>query len=395
MNIGIITTWFERGAAYVSKQYRDNLVKEGHNVFIYARGGEQYAKKNSNWDFDYVTWGKKYNTTYIDPNHFFNWINNNKLEALLFNEQQDFRIVVETKKKYKNIKLASYIDYYTENTLRFYNIYDFVICNTKRHFEAMSDHPQKYYLKWGTDINVFKPIKKNVSNKIIFFHSAGMSLRKGTDILINTFINYKLYEKSKLIIHTQISIKNFTNIKPNELEKFNIFIISKTVHAPGLYHLGNVYVYPTRLEGVGLTIYEALACGLPVLTTNYPPMNEIINSKIGRLVKVKRNYCRSDGYYWPMSLCDEKDLANAMNFYINNCETIKIHSKNARKFAEHNLDWEKQSKKLSRIFENSAVRKIDNQLCRDITNFYSKKVIINSFKIIEFIKKIIKNLKGE
>ena len=159
--------------------------------------------------------------------------------------------------------------------------------------------------------------------------------------------------------------------------------------------MGNVYVYPTRLEGIGLTIYEALACGLPVLTTNYPPMNEIINSKIGRLVKVKRNYCRSDGYYWPMSLCDEKDLANSMNFYINNCETIKIHSKNARKFAEHNLDWEKQSKKLSRIFENSAVRKIDNQLCRDITNFYSKKNIISSFKIIEFIKKIIKNLKSE
>ena len=40
MNIGIVTTWFERGGAYVSRQYRD-LLKNDFNVFIYARGGEQ------------------------------------------------------------------------------------------------------------------------------------------------------------------------------------------------------------------------------------------------------------------------------------------------------------------------------------------------------------------
>lgn len=40
MNIGIVTTWFERGAAYVSRVYLEMLQKEDHNVFVFARGGK-------------------------------------------------------------------------------------------------------------------------------------------------------------------------------------------------------------------------------------------------------------------------------------------------------------------------------------------------------------------
>ena len=39
MNIGIVTTWFERGAAYVSKTYMDLMTQLGHKVFIYSRAG--------------------------------------------------------------------------------------------------------------------------------------------------------------------------------------------------------------------------------------------------------------------------------------------------------------------------------------------------------------------
>ena len=45
MNIGIVTTWLERGASYVSRQYYEVLSKF-HNVYIYARGGEKYEMNN-------------------------------------------------------------------------------------------------------------------------------------------------------------------------------------------------------------------------------------------------------------------------------------------------------------------------------------------------------------
>ena len=66
-----------------------------------------------------------------------------------------------------------------------------------------------------------------------------------------------------------------------------IEFIEKTVSAPGLYFRGDVYLYPTRLEGIGLTICEALASGLPVITTNDAPMNEfVIDGETGYLVDV-------------------------------------------------------------------------------------------------------------
>lgn len=41
MNVGIVTTWFERGAAYVSRQYLEALRSDSNNsVYIYARGGD-------------------------------------------------------------------------------------------------------------------------------------------------------------------------------------------------------------------------------------------------------------------------------------------------------------------------------------------------------------------
>lgn len=114
-----------------------------------------------------------------------------------------------------------------------------------------------------------------------------MSSRKGTDILIDAFIDGKLYEKSVLVIHTQIPVERVCKYDKLHLEKYGIQIIEKTVTAPGLYYLGDVYVYPTRLDGLGLTMYEALASGLPVITSDFPPMNEAVNCNIGRLVKIK------------------------------------------------------------------------------------------------------------
>ena len=33
---------------------------------------------------------------------------------------------------------------------------------------------------------------------------------------------------------------------------------------------GSIYIFPSRLEGSAKTIYEAAACGLPMITTRLP-----------------------------------------------------------------------------------------------------------------------------
>ena len=132
MRIGIVTTWFERGAAYVSKTYMNLLISEGHEVFIFARGGERHESQHApEWNASYVTRSTKYTSTKIETGRIKKWLETNKIECVLFNEQWDFSALTWIKKKYPNIKIGAYVDYYTENTIPFFRIYDFLICNTQ------------------------------------------------------------------------------------------------------------------------------------------------------------------------------------------------------------------------------------------------------------------------
>jgi glycosyltransferase involved in cell wall biosynthesis len=53
---------------------------------------------------------------------------------------------------------------------------------------------------------------------------------------------------------------------------------------PWVYNLSALFVYPTHYEGFGLPALEAMACGVPVITTNISSMPEIVGDA-GMLVE--------------------------------------------------------------------------------------------------------------
>ena len=116
MKIGFVSTWFERGAAYVTKSYID-VLKSKHDVYVYARGGEENAKNDPKWNLSYVTWGLNLPGTTINKKHFFKWVKESRVEIIFFNEQRDYKILALLKKEFPEIKIGSYIDYYKENEI--------------------------------------------------------------------------------------------------------------------------------------------------------------------------------------------------------------------------------------------------------------------------------------
>ena len=377
MNIGFVSTWFERGAAYVTRAYLD-ILKENNTVFVYARGGEELGKGNKNWDHDYVTWGLRLESSNINFSHFKKWIEANKIDCLFFNEQHDFEIIKKVKKNFPYIKVGAYIDYYKVDTVSGFRNYDFLICNTKRHYEVFEWHPQCYYIPWGTDVNLFSPQRKK-DDEFVFFHSVGMSKRKGTKLLIEAFLDGSLYKYSKLIIHSQISIEENFGYSKDYLNNFNVEVIEKTVKAPGLYYLGDVYVYPTNLDGLGLTLYEALASGLPVITTNDGPMNEVIDQKNGCLIDVQKYMTRSDAYYWPLAIASKDSLIECMKIMLN-CKNIDSMKLDARKCALDNWNWDDRREVINFVFSNSKVLDANSELKSTNPKFiYHIKEVIKHF----------------
>lgn len=401
MKIGIVTTWFERGAAYVSKQFKQILEKE-HDIYIYARGGEEYAIGDPNWDGDFVWWGKRkdsffFSGTFIDKKDFVMWIREKGIELIIFNEQQWFMPLIWCKEL--RIKTVAYIDYYTNATIPFFNIYDALICNTKRHMEAFENHPHAYYVPWGTDVDLFKT-SSNVGlvngDVPTIFHSAGMSgYRKGTDQLLKAYL--KSNQKCKLVLHTQRPLENQF---PELVESMNILqskgkleLITGTVTAPGLYYKGDIYIYPSRLEGIGLTIAEALSSGLACIVPDNGPMNEFLDSTCGFVVPIKKYFCREDGYYWPMCEVDTDALASIIDKCSDNREIVKSMKLHARDYAIENLSQEINFKKLLNIVIDTTYTPLDNCLREKINKFCTGglKRFDKLFALGLTISKIIKN----
>jgi len=174
------------------------------------------------------------------------------------------------------------------------------------------------------------------------------------------------------------------------LEQFNIKVIQETVTAPGLYHLGDVYAYPTTLDGLGLTVFEALACGLPVITTNCAPMNEVINKDNGYLVDVEKIHSRSDGYYWPLSICNMNSLISGMKYYIEHQNKLPIMRDSIRSDTEKNLNWESRFAQINDIFCNSKTLEHNRQFLLETYNKKDQKIGFREF-IVEFAPDQIKH----
>jgi glycosyltransferase involved in cell wall biosynthesis len=78
-----------------------------------------------------------------------------------------------------------------------------------------------------------------------------------------------------------------------------------------LFAAADVCVAPSRWEGLGLHLYEAMALGLPVITNDNPPMNEVIEDDAnGILVRGRRRGKARSGI--PAYLPAARELAAAM-----------------------------------------------------------------------------------
>jgi len=359
--IGIVTTWLDRGGGYVARQYLSAL-DSVHAVYIYARGGDYDSTGEPFWALPHVTRAPHYSgpiATWIDRSHFFAWIETNRIEIVLFNEQiwwppvqwcNDLGVIT-----------AAYVDYYTERTVPLFGLYDLLVCNTTRHYSVFRWHPSCHYVPWGTDTEIFRPRSVNLADPdfITFFHSSGMNpRRKGTDLVLRAFS--KVSGPARLVLHAQLDLRRAMPHLRGTMSRLagekRLRVITQTVSPPGLYSLGDVYVYPSRLDGIGLTIAEAMACGLPVITCAHPPMNEFVNSSNGRLVPVKKLYRRRDGYYWEQCEVDVAALSREMQCFIDDVTRLTRMKRSARAYAEDKLNWKHNGAGLSGIFGAVAKR---------------------------------------
>lgn len=115
-----------------------------------------------------------------------------------------------------------------------------------------------------------------------------------------------------------------------------------------IYNIMDVFLLLTTGEGFGIPIIEAMACEIPVLTTNYTTGPEIVEENMaGELVNVSDEIL--GGWHVDRAIPDIKDAAEKIIKFYNNPELRKEYGKNGRAAVLNYYSWDKISKKWDRV----------------------------------------------
>lgn len=130
----------------------------------------------------------------------------------------------------------------------------------------------------GIDTDKFKPMNlKKYKDKIRLLFVGNMIKRKGFDLL--PIIMNRLGKHFELTIVSGLD----SNKKISQFETQNITIKQglSTEQLIREYNQCDIFLFPSRLEGFGYTVAEAMACAKPCVVTNCSSLPELIDDKKG------------------------------------------------------------------------------------------------------------------
>jgi glycosyltransferase involved in cell wall biosynthesis len=102
---------------------------------------------------------------------------------------------------------------------------------------------------------------------------------------------------------------------------------------PALYAAHDIFVFPSLMEGMPLTLLEAMAAGMPVATTNRCGMADVVENEVNGLL---------------VPSADGEALALAIERLCNSAELRKQLGQNAQETMRR-YAWEKVTGKLERV----------------------------------------------
>lgn len=154
------------------------------------------------------------------------------------------------------------------------------VANTVRDF-----HPYKSVAvaPYGVDLVGWTPGTERAPRDAITFLFAGQcSLRKGTPLLLAAWRAAGL-KRARLQL---VGSWRLAETRKKALPSGCLWTGPVASHRlRSIYHEADVFVFPTNFEGRALVVGEALASGLPVLTTSASGADDMVDESCGRIVR--------------------------------------------------------------------------------------------------------------
>ena len=175
--------------------------------------------------------------------------------------------------------------------------------------EARKDYSKKYpkikekftVVPTWVDLNIFHPIDQNeiraknnfyIQDKIILYVGRLDNTQKDLDLLVDTFaIVKKSISEAKLLIIGDGPYRDELQKKIRSMNLGDVILKGKVDHKnlPIYYNCSDVFLLTSRWEGLPIVVLEALACGVPVVSTEAGDVGKVVKNQLNGFVIKNRN----------------------------------------------------------------------------------------------------------
>jgi glycosyltransferase involved in cell wall biosynthesis len=318
MRIGICAYWFNRGQGVVARQIRSALDSLGHETFVLARPTRaknikpSFVDHSGVWDQPNVTDASAYK---IPADELVAWGREHDLDLALFDQNYEFEAIaalreagVPTAGRYV---WEQFSDEDVEPAKRALEVvYSLTECERERYATMGIESPR---VRWGIHPDLLGYGEEPKNGPLTFFYPAGfLSRRKPVDEIVKAFRRVDLPDAT-LVIKGQVEreIKTLERAVERDPRVEVVLADLPTDEHLRRFAAADVCVAPSRWEGLGLHLYESMALGLPVITNDFPPMNEVIRDGENGLLVASRNRGKANSGI-PAQKPSVRDLTRAL-----------------------------------------------------------------------------------
>lgn len=163
---------------------------------------------------------------------------------------------------------------------------DAVLCKTEHALEIFSQHAKAQHIGFTSTDRALSDID---AKDLSCLHLAGRSTLKGTETILDLWEKHPSWPNLTLIQCSQNAPKSV----PNNVRLLSRYLSSKELIQEMNRH--DIHLCTSLSEGWGHYILEAMSCRALVITTDAPPMNEIITPSTGILVPYHKQKARHLG----------------------------------------------------------------------------------------------------
>jgi 1,2-diacylglycerol 3-alpha-glucosyltransferase len=299
VRIGIVAYWFNRGQGVVARHLRSALEQLGHETFVLARPTRrtnirpEWIDREGVWAQSAVTAASEY---LVPGPEYERWAEQNSLELALFDQNYQFEEIralreagLRTAGRFVWEHFAA--EHVEPASAAFDRVYSLTTCERERYSRLGIDSPR---VRWGCHPDLLELAgrfdaeqdEQRDDTVRLLFPGGFMSKRKPLAETIEAFRAAQGPEL-RLLLKAQVDrqakrVRRMIRGGRIGRRDRRIELLARelpTEEYLAMFARSAALVAPSRWEGLGLHLYEATAFGVPIVTNDNPPMNEIVRDR--------------------------------------------------------------------------------------------------------------------